>query len=380
MIISGAHIIGINRIADIDVDDGIINAVEGHMTSGGNRINFVNAVAFPGLINSHDHLDFNLFPQLGNRIYSNYTEWAHDIHCTHKHIMNEVLKVPITDRINWGIYKNLLNGFTTVVNHGKDLPPVNELINVFQDCHSLHSVRFEKNWKVKLNRSSNKSFVIHVGEGTDESSCREIDQLIRWNVFKKPLIAVHAVAMTEKQARHFKGLVWCPDSNYFLLNKTAAIDQLKSNTPVIFGTDSTLSSRWNLWEHIRLARKTQLLTDEELFESLTSNPATTWKLNTGIIEEKKIADIVIAKCKNGLANMDSFYSLNPEDILMVMQKGHIRLFDESIKDQVLNSSVEQTNYIRIELNQSIKYVQGDISSLIERTGSFSNAIKMPLHL
>jgi cytosine/adenosine deaminase-related metal-dependent hydrolase len=31
------------------------------------------ALAFPGLINSHDHLDFNLFPPLANRIYNNYT-------------------------------------------------------------------------------------------------------------------------------------------------------------------------------------------------------------------------------------------------------------------------------------------------------------------
>jgi len=35
-------------------------------------INCNGYMAFPGLINSHDHLDFNLFPLWGNRKYNNY--------------------------------------------------------------------------------------------------------------------------------------------------------------------------------------------------------------------------------------------------------------------------------------------------------------------
>ncbi|HVW16604.1 MAG TPA: hypothetical protein VHB54_22430, partial [Mucilaginibacter sp.] len=41
-------------------------------------------VIFPGLINSHDHLDFNLFPALGDRRYQNYTEWGEYIHKYYK--------------------------------------------------------------------------------------------------------------------------------------------------------------------------------------------------------------------------------------------------------------------------------------------------------
>jgi|GEM_PF-4212352 len=37
-------------------------------------LTFNGSLVFPGLINSHDHLDFNSFPLLGNRIYNNYTE------------------------------------------------------------------------------------------------------------------------------------------------------------------------------------------------------------------------------------------------------------------------------------------------------------------
>ena len=63
-------------------------------TFEGNSIEFENAIAFPGLINSHDHLDFNLFPQTGNRIYNNYAEWGKDIHDQNKETINAVLKIP----------------------------------------------------------------------------------------------------------------------------------------------------------------------------------------------------------------------------------------------------------------------------------------------
>src|ERR1043165_5907685 len=56
-------------------------------------IRFERAVAFPGLINSHDHLDFNLFPLLANRVYNNYTEWARDIQVTGKKEIEAVLKI-----------------------------------------------------------------------------------------------------------------------------------------------------------------------------------------------------------------------------------------------------------------------------------------------
>src|SRR6185312_14526801 len=116
----------------------------------------------------------------------------------------------------------------------------------------------------KLNNffTNRRPFAIHIGEGTDKASHDEINELIRWNLFKRKIIGVHGVAMDEDQAAAFEALVWCPASNYFLLNDTASIDELKIKTTILFGTDSTLTSSWNLWEHLRIARDTLLLTDE----------------------------------------------------------------------------------------------------------------------
>jgi cytosine/adenosine deaminase-related metal-dependent hydrolase len=346
------------------------------------NILFENALAFPGLINSHDHLDFNLFPETANRIYKSYIEWGADIQSQNKTSIDAILAIPKQIRVEWGIYKNLLNGVTTVVNHGEYLDIKNPVINIFQDCYSLHSVRRERLWKFKLNRTFIKSqpFVIHVGEGTDKASSEEINELIRWNLFKRKLIAVHGVSMNAKQAEAFEALIWCPESNFFLLGSTAKINELKKQTKILFGTDSTLSAGWNLWEHLRRARKTNMLSDEELFDSLTSSPAATWKFkDSGILTEGKSADIVIARIKDNRNLLNSFFQLNPEDILLTLNKGEIILFDETLYSQ-LNEHVSTGDFSKIYIGKAGKYVKGNLSELIKKIKEFVPEIKLPAEI
>ncbi len=154
---------------------------------------FENCLAFPGLINSHDHLDFNLFPQLGNQKFKNYIDWGNGLRREHEPAIQSILKIPKSLRARWGMYKNLLSGITTVVQHGERLPVADAPINLFDRCYSLHSVGLEKRWKYKLNKPfiPDYPFVIHIGEGTDEFSFEEINELLRWNLFKRKIVGVH---------------------------------------------------------------------------------------------------------------------------------------------------------------------------------------------
>src|ERR1700761_5647991 len=138
-----------------------------------------DAIVFPGLINSHDHMDFNLFPALGDRTYKNYTEWGRYIHRNYPEQISNVLKVPVHLREQWGIYKNLLNGVTTVVNHGKKIKDKNRSISIYENCQSIHSVQFQKGWWLALNNPFKKNIIaaIHTGEGFDPSAEQEISKL-----------------------------------------------------------------------------------------------------------------------------------------------------------------------------------------------------------
>jgi cytosine/adenosine deaminase-related metal-dependent hydrolase len=347
------------------------------------------ALVFPGLINSHDHLDFNLFPHLGNRFYKNYTEWGPDIHANNSAAIKPILRVPKELRTLWGIYKNLLNGFTTVVNHGDKLATDNNLITVFQDCYCLHSVGFEPRWKWKLNRPrlnwlkpdhrgrKDAPFALHVGEGTNPAAGKEIDQLIRWNLFRRPLIGIHGVAMTEQQASAFRALVWCPASNYFLLDRTAPIDKLKAKVPILFGTDSTLTADWNHWSHIRMARNLLLATDHELLDMLTSAPAHAWGLTAcGALTAGLRADLVVARGRPGLTGMDAFYELNPEDLLLVLHEGNIRLFDPSLLEPISAADLPAGDLRQTKPGG--KYVSGDLPGLMQEIRRHCPEIQFPV--
>lgn len=381
MILNNVRLIDSDEPVHILIEDEKVGAVSGGIPTSSPdhvRIDFENALAFPGLINSHDHLDFNLYPQLGYNTYDNYTEWGAHIHRRYKDEIAAVSNIPSALRYRWGLYKNLLCGVTTVVNHGERSGLDNGLITVFEEYHCLHSVGFEKNWRRKLNHpfKTKKPVVIHTGEGTDPASRREIDQLLRWNLLGKTLIGVHGVAMTPAQAKKFKALVWCPQSNYFLLDKTAPVDLLKEETTILFGTDSTLTSAWNIWDHIRLARTTAMLSDDELYRSLNKTAADAWRLTSGEIAGSKDADLVIAKIKPGGNKMDAFYRLNPADLLMVIHRGHIRLFDASLEHQLPEEL--KIGFSVIHIDGAVKYVQGDLPGLLKEVMSFHPQADFPV--
>jgi len=340
------------------------------------NLDFDGAMVFPGLVNSHDHLDFNLFQALGDRVYSNYTEWGRHLHANYKENINKVLQVPIALREQWGVYKNLLNGVTTVVNHGKKIRKTASPITVYENCQSIHSVRFEKKWWLALNNPLKKNMpvAIHTGEGTDISAKEEIDALLKRNLLKRSLVGIHGVAMNKEQASSFKALVWCPESNDFLLNATAPINCLKKHVPILFGTDSTLTGSWNIWEHIRRARETQYLTDKELLSTLTINAAKAWQLGCGEITPYKSADLVIAN--NSGNDPDAFFRLNPEDILMVISRGIISLFDEELYKQLKN--IDLDNYSKVNIKGRCKYVAGDLPLLMQKIKQYYPEADFPV--
>ena len=385
MLLNHLSIVGSDQPVNIAIyGEKIMGIGSGHTQHSSDplQIYFTDAIAIPGLINSHDHLDFNCFSILGNRKYDHYTEWGKHIHEVHKENIREILRIPKKLRTAWGMYKNLLAGVTTVVNHGSRLAIENPLIDVLQETQNLHSVEFEKNWKWKLNNpfQLRKDCVMHTGEGTSKRSADEIDQLIKYNLLGRNLIGVHGVSMNPDQAKHFKALVWCPESNKILLDHHARIHELKTSTTIVFGSDSTLTGSWNIWKHLRLARTLQQVTDDELFGIITEVPAGLWNLNKGRLQPKKDADIVVLNMKNKSPGISNVFSVNPEDILLIVHKGQIRLFDKSLLSQFRTLPVNLFRYNQVNINENTKFVQGDLPGLIGEIRKYHASIQFPVEV
>jgi len=342
---------------------------------------FDDALVIPGLINSHDHLDFDLFPALRSHIYGSYKEWGNDIHERYGAEIAAVLRVPQELRLWWGLYKNLLGGVTSVVHHGAYLEIPKELISVLQDAKSLHSVSGEKGWRRKLLVPFRQAWpmVMHIGEGTTPECSKEIDVLLGWNLFQRPLIGVHGIAMSPAQATGFRALVWCPDSNYFLYGKTTDVRLLREATGFVFGTDSTLTSSWNIWRQLRLARELNLVDDRVLWEMITTEPARLWGMaDRGTIAEGCAADLVIAERPRGSRGWDALFGLDPERILLVLHQGKMRLFDASLLDQLSHLAYPLENFHPVVVYGRIKYVQGDLPGLLREIRRYHPDASFPV--
>jgi hypothetical protein len=327
-------------------------------------------LAFPGLTNAHDHLEFNNFPLLGRRHYRDYKEWGTDIHQHFSEEINHILKIPVELRIGWGIVKNLLNGVTCVVHHGGYHDFIKQTgYPVVLRYQYLHSIGLDKRWKMKLNLPwFHKDLMIHIGEGVTVEISKEIDDLIEWNWMRRKLIGIHAIPITADQARHFKAIVWCPDSNLFLYGKSPQIDKIREQTTVLFGTDSAVSASSNLWEQLRIARSLGMLSDEELFDAMTVNSQKAFHLTPAdssgnwVIARRKHQDI-----------WESFYNLNPEDILLVSIKNEIVLADAIYED-----CIAKDQFRAIQVNSTTKRLPtqwAEVINQLEKAG-----ISIPLNI
>ena len=239
---------------------------------------------------------------------------------------------------------------------------------------SIHSVRQGGRWRWRLNAPVDRSpYVVHVGEGTSPAARRETGQLLRWNLLRRPLIAVHAIAMRPDQAARFRAVVWCPVSNEFLYGATADIAALRLRTTVLFGTDSTLSADWSLWSHLRRARALGALDDGALFEAVTRSAAGVWgRPELGAIAAGQAGDVVVAR-KKGHDRWDAFFAVDPEDVLLVLRGGVVALADTSID---VPFPAGPSSVIRIGDRE--KRVAEDVPGLLARLEEYGVASNLPI--
>lgn len=309
-----------------------------------------DAILFPGLVNAHDHLELNVFPQLGRPPYRDYIEWSRDVQEKDAAIIREYVQIPFDERLAWGIIKNVMCGVTRVWQHGPlgGLGEnVGDLIDVSTGGRVFHSLAFEARWRRKLLApGATQPIIIHLAEGISRRAQREARTLVRWNLLKRPLIAVHGISLKPELANRFQAVIWCPVANHFLYDSTAPAAELKNHTTIRLGTDSTLTATWNVWDHLRFARQSGHLSDLELFQAVTPPLANTTPHS---------GDWVVAARQGIPQPWEAFFATNPEHILMMVRRNQIVMIDDAWLDKVeLNPD---GNWYRIELASRCKWLK-----------------------
>jgi cytosine/adenosine deaminase-related metal-dependent hydrolase len=311
-------------------------------------------LVLPGLINAHDHLEFNLFPSLGHGIYPNAKSWAADVYQPSTSPVKEHLALSKRTRLTWGGLKNLLSGVTTVSHHNPFEPAVFDAafpVNVVERFGWAHSLDFTPDLAERFRTTpDNWPFIIHAAEGVDAHARSEVGRLDELGVLSERTVLVHAIGLDQPdlhRLRHRRSsLVWCPSSNVSTYGQTVAPDALHSGLRIALGTDSALTAQVDPIDEIAVARRTRQLAPEELFEMVTSRSACILRLTDGegTIRQGGAADLVIVEDR-GQTPAEALHELHPE---MVIVRGTVRLVSPRLRGAVKDLDDSRWNSISVE--------------------------------
>lgn len=321
--------------ADIRIAGGRITEVKGNIQPARNEnvLDCAGMCAYPGLINAHDHLQFNLYPRIGNPPYGNAYEWGNDIRINFRNVIDPIEAIPIRHRYLWGAWKNLFSGVTFVVHHDPwsfhfDLRFPVPVLRRYTMAHSLGN---EKNIARSLRqRRPDTPFIMHVAEGTDRVASAEVAALHSLGGLDHRTVAVHAVAVSQEDIatieRRRASIVWCPSSNMFLFGKT--IPDLVGTIAVAVGTDSTLTGSVTLFDEMRRARSLRGCTAKEIMTMVTDVPRRIFNLpqDIGQLREDGVADLFLLPSLRD-DPYETLLGATPGDIQLLMQRGRIIFAD-----------------------------------------------------
>lgn len=315
----------------------------------------------PGLINAHDHLEFNLFPRLGSRLYANALDWAADIYRPAQSPVREHLAVPKPVRLYWGGLRNLLSGVTTVAHHNpfeEDVFDARFPVRVLRHFAWAHSLDFSPDLTERHRRTPAPwPFILHAAEGTDAHASSEIGLLDKLDALDSRTVLVHAIAAGRREIsllrEHRCSIVWCPGSNLSVYGRTLSNEILNSGIPIALGTDSALTSHTDLSDELRIAHSLGI-EPERLYRMVTTDAASILRLTDGEgeIRDGGVADLIAVEDR-GQTPAEAILDLQP---LMAMMEGRIRLLAGSL------ASLLPLNRIDVE-GRGTFYVDADVAAL-----------------
>lgn len=326
----------------------------------------------PGLINSHDHLEFNLFPKLGGGTYPNAKVWAADINRPVESPVAEHLSLSKRARLMWGGLKNLLSGVTTVAHHNAcDHPQLDSKfpVNVVKQFGWAHSLDFSPDLAERFRAAPpDWPFIIHAAEGVDECAASEIARLDALGVLGDRTVLVHALGLDQAGLELLKkrrcSIVWCPSSNLSTYGRTLTSSVFQSGLNISLGTDSAMTAQADFIDEIGVARRGFNLSAEEIYEMVTTRAARVLRLRDGqgSIREDGAADLLAVQDR-GQNPADALLGIRPE---LVMTGGAIRLLSPLLRDRVEAGQGGPLYLLKLE-GRGCWFTDVDVPSLHEET-------------
>lgn len=278
--------------------------------SGSTRIECANGVVSPGLINAHDHINYDQnfpFDDSGQR-YDHRNDWRSDPGVSAPGDFSQ-------EKIAWTELRQVMTGTTTIAGAGREFgflrnadapwwsyPLYDDSLWNLQEEDPVQIVTdtfpLENAWEYQqhtdcddytyMGRRKNQYtdvYIPHVAEGINTAAATEFDCLGEVDdMVTEDFAMVHGLALDahdgKLMAENRASLIWSPRSNMSLYGNTALAAMLKNQGVLMsLGTDWTPSGSHSLGRELACADElnqwyfNRVFSDRELWLMVTLNPA-----------------------------------------------------------------------------------------------------------
>jgi cytosine/adenosine deaminase-related metal-dependent hydrolase len=348
------------------------------------EIDLEGQLIFPGLINSHDHLIETCWKSLGDVPVDNWYTWDSSMRASEEYKLLQ--KLSVTDLYVIGMYKNVVSGTTTVVDHFPAEVSAtfarHELVSLLEHYYLAHSVsEHQLNWGRNAQEQFSQArgilpFIIHIGEGMSKEISEEIETLGRLGALGRNTVLVNGTFLHESDlqliASNGSSMVWLPTSSQRIFGRQPDIRRiLELEIPLTIGTDSSSSGSTSLLCELKSAlnysRETLegALSAQDIVAMATSTAARVFGIekNVGVLAPGKRANFVVFEDQEELDPFENFIGRKPENFSMVVHNGIMITGNDEYRKI---SSVDFSQYSEVRLNGVAKLIYGRPIQMLER--------------
>jgi 5-methylthioadenosine/S-adenosylhomocysteine deaminase len=395
ILVAGNKIGAVGLAADVDLP-GPIAAVE------------TDSFIFPGLIDLHNHLTWNLFPRWpsadwkpsdwdSSKKFGTRYDWQQLQ--SYKDALDKPHRVLFEE--GWGCEMNrygevkaIAGGATSSVGSLGSEKCIEGLVrdlDFYSGIYQADAFNLEKlvynvfpfemlvndadSVRGRLSSGQLNAFVIHVAEGAagNASAAREYKMFVAHGFLRPGVSIIHGVALKTPQfqemAAHGVGLIWSPRSNIELYGTTADVASAKSSGVVIaIAPDWSPSGSSGMLEELRYAaawnsrQHPKVFEDADLIKMATIYPAQLAGLSDkiGLLSRGYLADLLLLKRK-GTDPYAALLRATPLDIRLVIVGGQPVYGDRDLMEKLLPQHVLEPVEICGKTGEKVLYLSSDSS-------------------
>jgi 5-methylthioadenosine/S-adenosylhomocysteine deaminase len=361
-----------------------------------------SGIIYPGLVNAHDHPQYNIFPRLRfDQTFENRYEWqASATYAAFRQRVTALTSAGLSCEMwKYAEVRALMAGNTTQQGafysdywdcyaHPRVLVRNPERINrAIRD--EIFPLRLSESSRATLlervQSGAYRALLIHLSEGTDAASIEEFTTWQTWGLLPASVI-IHGIPYdaTHFSAMHAAGasLVWSPRSNLQLYGETAnpkvAMDE---GVLISLAPDWCPTGSYDILRELKVAdawNRSQLegwISDADLARMVTTNPAAQLDLSEqlGQIAPDYLADLIVIAGDPADPHR-TLIEARPQDVRLVLVGGEALYGETSLMQAMPGADAGEpidvcgeTRRIRVALDAaSIPGSSQTLSEIIER--------------